>query len=216
MKHIPKAYIHQQVHTKAGGTHASYSRSLKGIGCNKWVWLDKRGRESLLEDQEKAEQGANTNHSERGRGIEACYTPTEKMVQALIHTTRSLRTTFRKYKVRVATDGPMEEMLKLSGNEGRLAKWAAELRTYDISFIREKEVKGPVMKRFCRQGEQVLIMPDANEVETSKLALLARLVASAGKGMKDLHVFIDSQILVDQVEGTEYQQWNKRRGTRKR
>ncbi|GKC00248.1 reverse transcriptase domain-containing protein [Tanacetum coccineum] len=27
------------------------------------------------------------------------------------------------------------------------------------------------------------------------------LVASAGKGMKDLHVFIDSQILVDQVEG---------------
>ncbi|GJY59154.1 reverse transcriptase domain-containing protein [Tanacetum coccineum] len=32
-------------------------------------------------------------------------------------------------------------------------------------------------------------------------ALLARLVASTGKGMKDLHVFIDSQILVDQVEG---------------
>ncbi|GKA87114.1 gag-pol polyprotein [Tanacetum coccineum] len=183
------------------------------------------------------------------------------MVRALIHTTRSLRTTFRKHKVRVVTDGPMEEMLKLSRKEGRIAKWAAELRTYDILFIREKEVERPVMKRFCRQGEQVLVVPDANEEETSKLgaklqaeltptprawrlylssetikegsgvgmilinpdaktcsytirlnfntpnhimnyeALLARLVASAGKGMKDLHVFIDSQILVDQMEG---------------
>ncbi|GKC36580.1 reverse transcriptase domain-containing protein, partial [Tanacetum coccineum] len=31
------------------------------------------------------------------------------------------------------------------------------------------EVQGPVMKRFCRQGEQVLAVPDANEEETSKL-----------------------------------------------
>ncbi|GJV46003.1 reverse transcriptase domain-containing protein [Tanacetum coccineum] len=33
-------------------------------------------------------------------------------------------------------------------------------------------------------------------------ALLAELVALAGKGMKDLHVFIDSKMLVDQVEGS--------------
>ncbi|GJT62523.1 reverse transcriptase domain-containing protein [Tanacetum coccineum] len=33
-------------------------------------------------------------------------------------------------------------------------------------------------------------------------ALLAGLIASASKGMKDLHVFIDSKILVDQVEGS--------------
>ncbi|GKG58540.1 reverse transcriptase domain-containing protein, partial [Tanacetum coccineum] len=31
-------------------------------------------------------------------------------------------------------------------------------------------------------------------------ALLAGLVASADKGMKDLDVFVDSKILVDQVE----------------
>ncbi|GJY97046.1 reverse transcriptase domain-containing protein [Tanacetum coccineum] len=33
-------------------------------------------------------------------------------------------------------------------------------------------------------------------------SLLAGLVSSARKGMKDLHVFIDSQIFVDQVEGS--------------
>ncbi|GJR75176.1 reverse transcriptase domain-containing protein [Tanacetum coccineum] len=140
-------------------------------------------------------------------------------------------------------------------------EWAAKLRTYDISFIRKKEVERPVMKRFCKQGEQMLIVPDANDAETSELdvklqaeltptprvwrlylsreiikeassvgmilintdvktcsyairlnfnapkhimnyeALLAGLVASAKKGMQDLHVFVDSQILVDQVKG---------------
>ncbi|GJX73611.1 reverse transcriptase domain-containing protein [Tanacetum coccineum] len=84
----------------------------------------------------------------------------------------------------------------------------------------EKEVKGPVMKGFCKQEEQVLMVPDANDAETSELgsyvihlnfnapnhimnyeALLAGLVALAVKGMKDLHVFINLQILVDHVEG---------------
>ncbi|GJX60162.1 reverse transcriptase domain-containing protein [Tanacetum coccineum] len=60
------------------------------------------------------------------QGMDICYTPTEKMVQALIHTTRSQKAVFRKHKVKVVTDGPMEEILKLSGREGRLAKWAAK------------------------------------------------------------------------------------------
>ncbi|GKB57025.1 reverse transcriptase domain-containing protein, partial [Tanacetum coccineum] len=51
--------------------------------------------------------------------------------------------------------------------------------------------------------------------EGSSVALLAGLVASAGKGMEDLHVFIDSKILVDQVEGSrtpvteEYREYKK-------
>ncbi|GJY85490.1 hypothetical protein Tco_0499516 [Tanacetum coccineum] len=39
------------------------------------------------------------------QGMEICYTPTEKRVQALIHTTRSLRTIFRKHKVKVEAEG---------------------------------------------------------------------------------------------------------------
>ncbi|GJX88637.1 reverse transcriptase domain-containing protein [Tanacetum coccineum] len=97
------------------------------------------------------------------QGMEICYTPTEKMVQILIHTTRSLRTIFRKHKVNVVTDGPMEEILKLSKKEGRLAKWAAEIRTYDISYIPRKEAEGSVVKKFSGQGEQVQETLDENE-----------------------------------------------------
>ncbi|GKC01840.1 gag-pol polyprotein [Tanacetum coccineum] len=195
--------------------------------------------------------------------MKICYTPTEKMVQALIYTTRSLRTIFRKHKVKVVTDGPIEEILKLSGREGRLAKWAAEVWTYDISYIQRKEAKGSVVKKFFGQGEQVQKIPDANEGGTFNLskklqakstptprawrlymgkeiieeglgvgiilvspdekmhsyvirlkfntsdhtidceALLTGLAASISKGMKDLHVFMDSLKLVAQIEGNQ-------------
>ncbi|GKD67561.1 reverse transcriptase domain-containing protein [Tanacetum coccineum] len=195
------------------------------------------------------------------QGMEICYTPTEKMVQVLIHTTRSLRAIFRKHKVKVVTDRPIEEIMKLSEREGRLAKWAAEVWTYDISYIQIKEADGSVVKKFFGQGEQVQETPDANKGGTFNLnkklqakltptprtwrlymgkeaieegsgvgiilvspdekmhsyvirlkfnafghaidckALLAGLAASISKGMKDLHVFMDSQKLVAQIEG---------------
>ncbi|GJT39329.1 reverse transcriptase domain-containing protein [Tanacetum coccineum] len=103
------------------------------------------------------------------QGMEICCTPTKKIVQALIHTIRSLMTTFRKHKVVVITDGPMEEILKLFEREGRLAKWVAKIRIYDISYIQRKEAKGSVVKKFFGQGEQVQKTPGANEGETSNL-----------------------------------------------
>ncbi|GJU22658.1 hypothetical protein Tco_1156000 [Tanacetum coccineum] len=89
--------------------------------------------------------------------------PNGKWIQALIHTIRSLRTIFIKHKVKVVIDGPIEEILKLSRKEGRLAKWAIEIRTYDISYIPRKEAKGLVMKKFFVQGEHVEGTPDVKE-----------------------------------------------------
>ncbi|GJU23352.1 hypothetical protein Tco_1156694 [Tanacetum coccineum] len=64
----------------------------------------------------------------------------------------------------------MEEILKLFGREDRLAKWAAEVRTYDISYIQRKEAEGSVVKKFFGQGEQVQETPDANEGGTFNLS----------------------------------------------
>ncbi|GJV67720.1 hypothetical protein Tco_1483229 [Tanacetum coccineum] len=102
------------------------------------------------------------------QGIEICYIPTEKMIQTLIHTTRSMIAIFRKHKVKVVTDGPIEEILKLS-KKGPLAKWVAEIRTYDISYIPRKEAEGSVVKKFSSQGEQVQDALDENEGGTLNL-----------------------------------------------
>ncbi|GKE55021.1 reverse transcriptase domain-containing protein, partial [Tanacetum coccineum] len=76
------------------------------------------------------------------QGMEICYTPTEKVVQALIHTTRSLRAIFRKHKV----------------------------KTYEISYIPRKEAEGLVVKKYFSQEEQVEETPDANEGGTLNLS----------------------------------------------
>nr|GEZ08898.1 hypothetical protein [Tanacetum cinerariifolium] len=100
-------------------------------------------------------------------GMKICYTLTEKRVQTLIHTTRAQRTVIRKHKVKVVTNGPMEETLKLSGREGRLGKWATKIRTYNISYVQRKEVKGSVIRKFFGRGEQVEKITNANEGERS-------------------------------------------------
>nr|GFB37704.1 hypothetical protein [Tanacetum cinerariifolium] len=72
-----------------------------------------------------------------------------------------IKTSFRKHKVVVITDEPMEKILKLFGREGRLEKWVAEIRTYDISYIQRKEAEGSVVKKLFGQGEQVQKTPCA-------------------------------------------------------
>nr|GEV08490.1 hypothetical protein [Tanacetum cinerariifolium] len=91
------------------------------------------------------------------QGIENSYTSTEKAVLALVHTERSFKTTFRKYQIRMITDRSVEEMLKLLGTEGRLAKWTAELRTYHVSYIQRKEVEGQVVKKILDKGNKYYV-----------------------------------------------------------
>ncbi|GJX78061.1 reverse transcriptase domain-containing protein [Tanacetum coccineum] len=136
--------------------------------------------------------------------MEICYTPMEKRVQALIHTTRSLRTIFRKHKVKVVTDGPIEEILKLSGKEGRLAKWAAEICKETIEEgsgvgiilgSPEEKIHSYVIRLKFHASNHIMDYD----------ALLAGLAAYTNQGMKDLHVFIDALTLVAQVEGSHTQ-----------
>nr|GEU58904.1 hypothetical protein [Tanacetum cinerariifolium] len=157
--------------------------------------------------------------------MEICYTPIEKRVQALIQTTRSLRIVFRKHKVKVVTDGSMKETLKLARREGRLGKWTNEICTYDISYIQRKEAEGPIVKKFFGQrskktikegsGVGIILISLEEKMYSYAIrlkfkasnhamdyeALLAGLATSTNRGMKDLHVFIDSLRLVTQVEG---------------
>nr|GEU43420.1 putative retrotransposon Ty1-copia subclass protein [Tanacetum cinerariifolium] len=152
------------------------------------------------------------------QGMEIRYTPTEKIIHALIHTTRSLRTIFRKQKVKVVTDGPIEKILK-SRREGQLARCATEVRSYNISYIPRKEAEGSVAKKFfgretIEEGSGVgIILVSLEEKMYSYAirlkfnasnhamdceALLVGLAASTNQGTKDLHYFIDSLTLVSQ------------------
>ncbi|GJU70999.1 gag-pol polyprotein [Tanacetum coccineum] len=102
----------------------------------------------------------------------------------------------------------MEEILKNSGTRGRFAKWAAKIRTYSISYVRTNKAKGHMVNKFLKQKELLPHMWKGKKKGAPRQSNEPQcqghggLVASAGKGMKDLHVFVDSQILVDQMEGS--------------
>ncbi|GJV89386.1 reverse transcriptase domain-containing protein [Tanacetum coccineum] len=96
---------------------------------------------------------------------------TQLMMFVLASAPRSGSNTANHFpEVKVVTDGPIEEILKLFKKEGRLAKWVGEIRTYDISFIPRKEAEGLIMEKFFGQGEHVEGTPDANEGGTFTLS----------------------------------------------
>ncbi|GKD56098.1 reverse transcriptase domain-containing protein [Tanacetum coccineum] len=143
------------------------------------------------------------------QGMEICYTLTKKMVQALIHTTRSSRAIIRKHKVKVVTDGPMEEILKLFGREGRLGKWATKIRTYDISHVQRKEAEESVEKKQLKKVQAEELSWSAPKKRCIRMtsefkasnhamdceALLVGLAASAYQGYEGLtclHLIINN------------------------
>ncbi|GJY84323.1 hypothetical protein Tco_0497699 [Tanacetum coccineum] len=72
------------------------------------------------------------------------------------------------YMVNLVTNGPMGEILESSGSSGRPALCVVELKTYHISYVRREEAEGKIVKKFFRQGEQVMQAPDKNNEGSSK------------------------------------------------
>ncbi|GKA51612.1 reverse transcriptase domain-containing protein [Tanacetum coccineum] len=155
------------------------------------------------------------------QGMEICYTPTEKRVQALIHTARSLRAVFRKHK---EAEGPVVK--KFFGQEEQVEEKpdANEWGIFDLSKGLQENVTPATSACRLYLGREtieegscvgiILVSPKEKmysyairlKIKASNHAmdceaLLAGLAASANQGMKDLHVFIDSLTLVAQVEG---------------
>ncbi|GJY00923.1 reverse transcriptase domain-containing protein [Tanacetum coccineum] len=122
----------------------------------------------------------------------------EKAVLTLIHKLRSLRTIFQTYKVSGVTDGPMENMQSISvlqvldkNNEGT---FRSREKTHGGLASMTRAWRLYVRKEFNKEGSSVgmnLVDPEGGSTLTSDR-----------RNMKDLHVSMDSKVLVDQVEGS--------------
>ncbi|GKC19381.1 reverse transcriptase domain-containing protein [Tanacetum coccineum] len=179
------------------------SKSLNEVGDNKRNWLDKRSRRSPPKDKKETREVANIGRPKRRRRSNA-MSMTKKRDNKLCATGREER----------------------SPDTYFLLKWAAEIRTYDISYIPRKEAKGSVVKKFSSQGEQVQETLDENEGGTLNLnkelqakstltprawrlylgketieedceALLAGLAASANQGLTTIKLeFLNQEVSV--------------------
>ena len=76
------------------------------------------------------------------RGVEERYPKMEKLILALVTTSKKLRPYFQAHTVEVLTEYLMKQILHKPETSGRLIKWAIELSEFDIRYKPRKAVKG--------------------------------------------------------------------------
>ena len=82
---------------------------------------------------------------------ETRYLPLEKLVLALVHTTRKLPHYFQAHTVYILTEYPLQSLLKRSNFTGRIAKWGTRLGSFDIRYKPRSSVKCQVLADFVAE-----------------------------------------------------------------
>ncbi|GKB55309.1 reverse transcriptase domain-containing protein [Tanacetum coccineum] len=77
------------------------------------------------------------------QGAELNYPALEKLVLALVHTTRRLKRYFQAHTITVLINTSIKQILIGPEKTRRVAKWAIELREHDIVFLRTEEKEMP-------------------------------------------------------------------------
>ena len=72
----------------------------------------------------------------------------DKLILALVTTTRRLRPYFQAHTIKISTEHLMKQILHKPETSGRLIKWAIELSEFDIRYKPRTTVKGQVLADF--------------------------------------------------------------------
>ena len=90
----------------------------------------------------------------------------EKLILALVTTTRKLRPYFQAHTIKIPTEYPMKQVLHKPETSGRLMKWAIELSEFDIIYKPKTAIKGQILEDFVMEftsaelAEDTQTMPD--------------------------------------------------------
>ena len=85
------------------------------------------------------------------RGAEERYPKMEKLILALVTTSRKLRPYFQAHTVEVPTEYPMKKILHKPETSGRLIKWVIELSEFDIRYKPRTAIKGKILADFIME-----------------------------------------------------------------
>ena len=79
------------------------------------------------------------------RGAKGQYPQIEKLVFALITTSRKLRHYFQAHVINIMTDHPLKKAMNKLEAAGRLIQWAVELREFDIKYQSKHAIKAQAL-----------------------------------------------------------------------
>ena len=92
----------------------------------------------------------------------------DKLILALVTTTRRIRPYFQAHTIKILTEHPMKQILHKLETSRRLIKWAIELSEFDIRYKPRTAVKGHVLIDFI--VEFTPSNTPAKPTETTQLA----------------------------------------------
>ena len=72
----------------------------------------------------------------------------EKLILALVTTSKKLRPYFQAHTIEVPTEYPMKQILHKLETYGRLIKWVIKLSEFDIRYKPRTTVKGQILADF--------------------------------------------------------------------
>jgi hypothetical protein len=81
----------------------------------------------------------------------ALYQSVQKLLYAVLLTSRKLQHYFQEYSVSVITDYPLGDILRNQDATGRISKWAVELGALNIDFKPQTAIKSQALVDFMAE-----------------------------------------------------------------